>query len=94
MEFDVQAMAESRKRPHRQDRPPSIKVREAILLSRLVRLIPGSPHKSTLRRYCFDGVLSPVTQKLVKMEYVHLPLGIASTVEAYYQFLEKLNGQE
>ena len=71
-----------------------VTVRNAILLRDLARKLPEKPSAVTLRRYCRQGVKSPVTLEVVTMEFVYLPFGLASNEDAYYKFLERLNGDE
>ena len=68
-----------------------VAIRDAVLLRDLCKLLPDKPARGTLFRYCSRGLVSPVSGKVVKLRFVHLPRGIASTVEAYYEFIEELN---
>lgn len=78
----MQTMARSRKK--------QIDVRQAVVISELVKKLPEKPHPETVRRYCLRGVTSP-TGKKVFMQSIFTPRGRASTVDAYYEFLEELN---
>jgi len=68
-----------------------VSVQDAMFISDLARHLPGKPHCATVRRYCLRGIISPVSGRRVKMQYIHRPKGIASTVDAYFHFLEELN---
>jgi hypothetical protein len=70
----------------------AINVRDSLPLEELSKKLPGKPHPDTLRRYCRCGVKSKTTHRVVKMAFILRPYAMASTVDAYYQFLEEVNG--
>ncbi len=63
---------------------------EALLLSELAPLLPGSPSYFTVRKWCLFGTRNRHGET-VKMEAVILPSGMASSVEAYRRFIYSLN---
>lgn len=78
-------------KPAKRKKAFELNVREAMLIVELVKFLPGKPHRATVDRYCKRGVVSPISGRRIKMPYLHTPRGIASTVDAYFYFLEELN---
>lgn len=84
------------KKPRTKDSPTRtnkiVTVKNAVPMSDLARKLPGKIQPATLTRYCRQGVRSRLTGKVVTLEFVCLPNGFGSNEEAYYRFLEELNG--
>lgn len=50
--------------------------------------------KYSLKRWWRDGVISPVTGERVKLEMIYEGNVACTSVQAYYRFLFRMNGQE
>lgn len=60
-------------------------------LSQLGRKLPGRPKYTTLLDWCKRGRMNWATRKRVRMEFICLPSGQASSLEAYLRFVDRLN---
>lgn len=66
---------------------------EAKRLNELRRELPEEPTYQTVFDWCTKGRRSQVTQEVVKLEYIVRPSGMCSSVEAYWRWIETLNGE-
>ncbi len=63
-------------------------------LSELGRLLPPKPSYQKLWNWCRRGRSHPYNhRRLVRMESIEEAGGLASSVEAYWRFIEALNGE-
>lgn len=63
-------------------------------LSQLCRLLPPKPNYQMLWTWCKRGRTHPYDRRrIVKMEAIEEAGGLASSVEAYWRFIEALNGE-
>jgi hypothetical protein len=60
-------------------------------LSELRKKLPHEHEYQTVWSWCVIGKKHPYTRQMVRMEAVQTTVGIASSVDAYYRFLERLN---
>jgi hypothetical protein len=74
-------------------RPPRFPINplECEPLAQLGRKLPGRPAYTTLMDWCKRGRVNWNTRKRVKMEFLALPSGFASSLEAYLRFVDRLN---
>lgn len=60
-------------------------------LSELRNLITARPTVATLRSWVSKGRMNRTTDKIIKLEVIKGPSGLASSVEAVTRFLTELN---
>jgi len=67
-------------------------LREQVMpLQQLGKQLPGRPRYNTLLEWCKLGRRNRNTSKRVKLEVIRMPGGMASSLEAYLRFIERLN---
>lgn len=67
---------------------------DMVVLTRLCKILPGGPYTyETVRYWCKAGRRRILDDpgSVVLMDCVKLPSGLASSVEAYYRFIDDLN---
>ena len=64
---------------------------ECLPLKDLGRQLPGRPKYTTLLDWCKRGRMNWATRKRVRMEFISMPSGQASSLAAYLEFVAKLN---
>jgi len=67
---------------------------QALPFKELAKLIPHRPRHRTVRKWHEVGRKNPFTGEIVKLEAIHLPIGMGSSLEAYERFVEALNRKD
>jgi hypothetical protein len=79
------------------DRPLTgsiIRNREKLLpLSDLAKQLPNSPEYTTLWKWVVHGKKHPHSKKWVRMEAIYGTVGLVSSLDAYWRFIDCLNGE-
>lgn len=68
-----------------------VKIEDAVLLSDFGKNLKPSRTWKTIYWWCKYGRINRFTREKVKLDYINLPAGMATSAAAYLRFITKLN---